>query len=691
MLDIDDFDIEESIRSTIERNNVVGIKMELERFIYSFYDEIIDLYQRDALDKKMIKRLEGVLQALDYVYINGEQSPLSDSKYDELHAIYNEKTGKFITNKFETGRVKVKHVYPELKGTIAKCHYVTEGDKSTSSIKTHRSIETWLKNCLSQLPGGRSYEIGFYLKFDGVSVVLAVKEGKVISAITRGDADTGEGMDVTPLFAKHTFEIHPEEYGLKAEMVVPKKEFLEFKKLFPRNDRKLSDPRSVASGLVNSAPTSFTWDYLQMMILQLYMYGEYTYPQKYPYGFEAEIMRVDRNFDIEVIRGIIKNFKKIIDDYPVACDGVVIRFTEPDAIHTLGRDEDKGVNKFEVAFKFPPEEKTSKIIDVEFQIGLLGSVTPVAKIEPVKMHGRTIKSVSLGSIDRYRSLNLHKGERVKVKYEIIPYLDRCEEQPDGYGEHIPIPSICPVCHSELVESPILMCVNPDCPSRVMGRIENYCSKMDIANLGESTIETFFNMGILTCIEDLYRLKDHKKEIVELDGFGEKSFAKLIKAIDNAKVEVATLLGSLGIKSIGRKKFKKILSIYYVDELLSDDMTIEKLCKVPGIQVATATKIMDGLQSNIETIRFLMKRVRLKDSKKKKEVKGTVVLTGFRNSKFETYLEDLGYEIGSSVTKNTSLLITKDATSVSEKTKKAEALGIRRIDAMTAYDEFNFVP
>ena len=689
-------DIDE-VKLIMERKNLIGVKLNLDSSAYSFYKSIVDKYKKGNLNDSDIGKLEVVLQALDYIYISGEVSPLRDVEYDALHAIYNEKTGKFITNKVESGSSKkVKHIYPQLKGTLEKVHYVAESDKPKNAIKTHRSLERWLKDRLSVLKP-RSYELGFYLKFDGISLVFALDNGRLISAITRGNADTGEGKDVTHNFNGVTFGWSwapgvgvPNKIGVKTEVVMTQKDFEKYSKKYKSESRKLEDPRSAASGLVNAddLPRELL-KYLTIVELEYYHNGIFTFPDEYLGEKKVIKIRIDKNFDIEMIRKIIDKMKKEIDGYGINCDGVVVRFTEKDAIDTLGRDTEKSINKFEIAFKFPPEEKETTLENVVFQVGLLGTISPVAKVKKVKMKGKTIKSISLGSIDRMKGMKLRLGDDVTVKYEIIPYVDKDHETEGNDNPIIEAPEVCPFCGKPLEEKPVLMCVNTECPSRIMGKIDNYCRKMDIKGIGSSMIEDLFNAGILKSIADLYNLKEHHSAIVELDGFGEKKYEMMVKAVKKRdEIDPAIMLGSIGIKSVGRRKFKKILGIYYIDVLMAmNEKDIDKLIKVEGIQEATARKVLEGLQENRGLIEFLMKKLKMV---KKKEGEYNIVFTNVRNKEFERHLEEQGFEIGSSVNKKTKYVITESKDTVSGKTKKADELGIPKLDILTAYKVFNFV-
>lgn len=694
-----DAEMMDEIKTHIKQQNVISLKILMDSFAYSYYHNLIMRYRTNtSLSSEEIDELEVVLQSLDTLYINGWESPLSDAEYDKLHAIYNDLTGKSITNKGEKGKRKVKHDYPELKGTIQKVHYITESDKGSNAIKTHASLERWLESAFEKLGGGhRKWTVGFYLKFDGVSVVFSIKDGVIDKAITRGDADTGEGTDVSANFkgirlAGLPLGVNvPDKFGVKTEAIMTLDNFKKYSKKYANPNRKLEDPRSAVSGIINSeTPSKQMLEFVELVPLAYYMNGKYVFPDDYRGEYSCVKLELgeDRERDFQAIRKTIAHMKKIIDNYDMNCDGVVVRFLDHEAIETLGRDESKSVNRFERAYKFPPEEKETTLLDVEFQVGLLGTISPVAKVEKVKMKGKKISSVSLGSIDRFKTLNLRKGDKVVVKYEIIPYLDKYQDTEGNKNPIITPPEVCPYCHEELEEAPTLMCVNKECPSRVMGKIENYCTKLNIAGIGESTIETFFNAGILKSIADLYKLSDHKSEIIELEGFGTKKYDAIVKEIDkHRKVDGADLLGSIGIKSIGRRKFKDILDIYYFDVLMGmTEKDIPKLLKVPGVKEATAQKVLEGIEDNRELIMFLTKELTVV---KKKHGEYNIVFTGVRNPKFAEHLESLGFEINGSVTKKTKYVIKADADYVSGSTKKGEDMGIPVITIIEAYEVFNF--
>ena len=270
-----------------------------------------------------------------------------------------------------------------------------------------------------------------------------------------------------------------------------------------------------------------------------------------PYGRKSIIFKAidGYKFSSDELANIIDDMKLECDLLPVNCDGLVIRWTDEDAINTLGRNYDRNINNFEIAYKFPKAYKYTTLIDIEQNIGTMGSVSFTAIFEPIEFKGRTISRASLGSLDRMKTLNLSKGDMVCIKYDIIPYLVIDKHCLNNKSNNPPINVIdkCPYCESELIlDSGTLYCGNTKCPSRIMGKIYNYCTKLKMPYIGEAIIEELYHNGILRSIKDLYNLENYKDKIIALDNFGKKTYKRLIESINNAKVKDYTLIGAIGI-------------------------------------------------------------------------------------------------------------------------------------------------
>jgi DNA ligase (NAD+) len=401
----------------------------------------------------------------------------------------------------------------------------------------------------------------------------------------------------------------------------------------------------------------------------------------------------DNTISEEAMEGIIAEVKKHIDECDYDCDGVVVRWYDEDAMKTLGRDFKNYVNNFEIAYKFPRARQYTKLIDIKQDIGLLGKLSLTAVFEPVVFNGRTVTHASLGSYDRAKKLNLGKGDMVGIQYEIVPYLylDEWAREHCGDSDPIKLLDTCPYCGSKLEPNPEMSCVNPDCPSRIQGKIYNFCIRAGITCIGEALVETLFQEGLVKRIEDLFHLKKYEYEFCSIDGLGQKTWKKLCNQFESLKLSEDQILSSVSIKNLGPKNSKKITNIYYIHELLlmssgNLDKSVKSMTD-KGITPYLATTVLQGVDENRELIEFLMKHVKIK---KKVETKGEVVFTGFRNAKFQKYLMD-EYQIavGDSVKKTTIMVIAENPNHVTGKLKKAIDLGIPVISVPEAYEMYEF--
>ena len=288
---------------------------------------------------------------------------------------------------------------------------------------------------------------------------------------------------------------------------------------------------------------------------------------------------------------------------------------------------------------------------------------------------------------------------VNVKYDIIPYLTvdaQCKENRSGNPPIEPITE-CPYCHELIVEDDdtVPYCGNKNCPSRIMGKIYNYCEKLKMQFIGPALIETLFHAGIVRSIPDLYRLdtEENMYKILSLEGFGKKSYNRLIDSIRKPVVEEYVILGSVGIPTVGIKKAKRISNIYNIRDLLemSETVATKKLSKIEGIGKKTAKVIHKGVDENRQLLEFLLKQVKIVDRDlASKKPDAVICFTGFRNPKFAAYLEnDLNFEVVESVTKKTNLVIAKNVLSNSDKIRKAKELGIKIISYDEAVVEFGY--
>ena len=659
---------EDSIDEVVEMLKGINFEAVIEYFINS-----------EKLDDMDLFTCRKIIQILQFIYNNTDiVSPVSDENYDTLYQIMvDHKLGDIVGSVNSQGKPVREHMYPDLRGTLNKVHFVFNIDKDGDK---RRSIEDWItsiENILGRsINNTKEFELRLQAKWDGCSAVFECDEnGNVLHVLMRGDTEKNQAVDVGELF-KH--DINFKQFANGKDKFAVQTEVLMNQESYERicvEYKDFKSPRSATSSILNEKVLQpHLAQYLTVEPLRIQYVGKR--PEIIP---NEEFDMISNLFDLRDIQECIRQINEHAKSEGKVTDGVVLHLIDKKLQYNLGRDG--AINRYEVAYKFPAEAKKSKLIDIEFSTGLGGNITPVAKIEPIVMLGKTIRSISMGSIDRFRSMNyLTRGSEIIVRYEIIPYMevDKTCKINDS-GERFFIPTHCKYCGCRLEEDPLLKCVNEECSSRIIGNVVNYINKMRIDNINIETVSTLFDQGIIKGIESLYSLEDHKAKIISLPGFGIKSYEKMIEGVNKRKVVYDyELLGSLGIQSIGVRIFKKILSVMDIDTLLRlsiENMLVVNLLGLPGFGEKTATRVQKGINSKIKTIYFLLDTLTLKEKVAPGKMKGRVCFSQVRDAKFESDLIKRGYEVVDSLTKNVDYLVVPNLDVVSSKITKARKYGI----------------
>lgn len=668
---------------------------------YELYQDVVERYSNgESID---IVKLRQLLLDSDEIYSKGERTPLSDEEYDRIHQIYMELTGEVIRGDMNA-RTKVKHDYPELKGTVRKVHYITRKEKlkDPGAVEAHKVLYEWYIKTYDQLDPTKNHYLGFWPKYDGCSLILSLDENhKVVKAITRGDEEYG--VDKSHLFTNIVLDgIIPDQFegpvGLKCECIMPKSLFKEYNENFGDPNKPFANERTAMTSLLNSETfTKLHSKFINLRPLMMSYHHELKSFTMDDGGFGPVLMipYEKEPTDEAKFEECIKEMKKFIDSaLDFECDGVIVRWYDENAMRTLGRDYENYVNRFEIAYKFPKANNYTHIIDIRQDIGMLGKVSYTAILEPIKINDKIIKHASLGSYDRAKGLHLAIGDLVNIKYEIVPYLcidSHCEENRSG-KDPIKLITECPYCGHKLELNPELSCVNPDCPSRIQGKINNFCIRMNISGIGQAVIEDLFHAGLVTSIEDLFDLKNKEETFCALDGYGKKTFKALCKQFRKLTATEAQIISAISIPGFGPKKSKQISDIYYISELLQlckSDYGVRILME-RGFTESTSEKFLKGVFDNYDLITFLINHVKIeKADRGKHDTNGVIVFTGFRNPIFKKHLEKLGYQVDDSITKKTTLVIAFDPDARSGKLDKAREKGIPVTSMAEAYVMFKF--
>lgn len=666
----------------------------------SFIDNIVNAHGNDFMLSTSEKNaLTEILHAANEVYAAGIETRLDDLTYDALHEMLELATDGVVntTARSYSGSV-VYHKFPSLRGTLDKIYWLSPDKKDTNNTN-RRGLPDWVatsERAIEQATGQKvdlwNEQVVVFPKWDGVSAIFEFNpDGSLSRVLTRGYTVTNEAQDITHIFSDlgitSTFGNCGVPHAVKTEVMMKEADLATYNDIYGTTYK---NSRSIVASIINSKEADARVKYLQIIKLRtsklLDDSGEESRQELMPEVYDSPHISCKLK-DVDDIYDFAMNHKYTEG---LRCDGAVIYLLNEKYRKILGRKDEK--EKSEVAFKFTEETAYSKVRGIEFRVGLLGRIAPVLQIKPVKMKGNTISSISLGSMPRFNSLKLAVGDTVKVLYDIIPYAVFDENDPKcrRSGERmIPAPTNCPICGRPLAlkkskddnDDGLLYCENEKCPCRIKGRILNFLDKMDIEGISYATVDVLYDEGILTSIADIYNIPKHKRKIKKIDGFGEQSVNAMIDSINSHReVTEAKMLGSLGIDTVGRKMFEKLLAMVRYDEVLDlcINDTIGKavvtFSSVPGIGQKMSEKIYYGIRNNAKLIARLEDELHLVRIRTL-EPSFTVVFTKVRDKDLEKKIESLGGAVADNVTAKTDLVIIPNMTVTSSKIEKAKKRGV----------------
>lgn len=647
-----------------------------------------------------------IVYILQTIYNQAEdESPVSDYDYDRLYELMRSYGTEIITTPILSETHVVNHRYRTLRGTLAKIYILSDDD--TAANENRGTLANWVKRSEDRIYEATGKRINFwdeeiyvFPKWDGVSVIFEFDENNNLQrALTRGDTETNEAQDVTFIFTPIVSRIRDENmigkaYGLKTEVMVREEDLEMYNKRFHKSYKST---RSIVNSIINSDTLDGRENLLEVVRLRtstLDENGIESLQQLATNAFERPYIRC-RVRDVEAIRNFAYKHTRIDG---LNTDGAVLYIIDEDIRNILGRKNHK--NQYEIAFKFNDDIAYTKLKKVKFTVTPFGRVFPTAEFESVKMKGNTVSEVSLGSIARFNELKLHKGDVVKIMYEIIPYLDIDDMDPKCVRSNAPLieaPTHCPEC-GELLEmnskKTILYCINPKCTCRKRGKILNYIKKIGMKNIGDSTVNDLYEYDLVKTIPDLYELKDNVNKLVQLPGYDVTSVNTIVTEIEKRRydIPVAVFMGSIGIECIGRKTFEKVFKLYTLEDLMefAEDCRISKLVVVPGIKDLQAKKILDGIDENKKIIKKLLKdhiTISYPDDKKADFI---AVFHKIRSTLITQMINEKGGTVDDNLTKSTTFLIVPNGfgdshSSTSDKARKY-GIPIVEIDDVESFIE-----
>lgn len=638
-----------------------------------------------------LSQLNALIEILQILYTAGFDTKVSDKDYDTLQEMLIDMGIPRLTGSVEINSAsKINHQYLNLRGTLGKVYYLNKDQERTN--KSRKYLDEWIKSIELKYKKVTGKEIDLnnipvllQPKFDGCSVVLEIHNDKMLW-LTRGDTKVNKASDVSHIMNifNNLYSEH-KDCGIKFEVMITEDNKENINELY--RDKVYKNSRQIVTAVLNSNEPDFKADYLYPIPLRIINNNdeiEKIYPgliEKFP----TEICKLSD-------RDTIKNFAKknkivIVNNMRFRTDGVVMTITDPEIQKVLGREND--INNFEIAYKFSEEYEYSKVKDIEFYVSEFGFITPVLVINDVILKGNTINRISLSNKERFDELGFSYGDDVKILYDVIPYAtidELCKKIKNG--RKIEFIKTCPKCGSELDLNQVqVQCTNKECPSRLIGRILNFCSNLRIQNIGYQTLESLYKTGLLkNNIRSLFKLRKKVQDIENLDGFGKLKTKKIISEIESKRrLKDYELFGSIGIEGLSIKTFQSIFAqIKYSDflnmlNLKNFELLMAKLILIEGIGNKKAEILVMYLKNNVNRIDIqkLLEEISIQETYgTNNSSKGKLVFSGIRPSeKDEKMLIENGWDVCDTWSNKTKYLIIPYENYESSKVTKAKELGI----------------
>lgn len=645
--------------------------------------------------EKRIDELIKIINEADYNYHTLDNPTITDQEYDkylrelfDLEAKYPEfvrenSPTQHAGGKIIDGFVKVEHKIPMM---------------SLSDVFSESELIDFDEQVKKKIPNPKYV---CELKIDGLSVSLLYEAGKLVRAATRGDGTIGE--DIThnvktiksiPLQLKENIDIE-----VRGEIFMNKKTLEEINlERIKNKEQPLQNCRNAAAGSIRQLDSKIAAKRkLDNFIYHLPNSIDYNlsthhdaleYMKKLGFKINPNNKLVD---NIEEVLNFISEKEKIRESLPYDIDGIVIKVNNIASQKKLGFTA--RYPKWAVAYKFPAEEVLTKLTDIIFTVGRTGQITPNAVLEPVILAGSTISRATLHNEDFVVAKDLKIGDIISIRKagDVIPeVVERKLERRTGLEKDFQMIDTCPMCgsHLEKKEGQVdYFCLNLECPARKIEGLIHFASRdaMNIDGLGERIIEDFFNFGFIKKISDIYKLENHRKDLITLEGYGDKSVANLLDAIDDSKDNsLEKLIFGLGIPHVGAKTAKILASNFKSLENLMNKTEDElvNISDIGSIIAKSITSYFSNLENQKEVERlktfgintdYLGKEIKENENFKEKSFVLTGTLTKYSRDEAKDIIESLGGKTIDSVSKKTSVVIVGEKPG--SKYEKAKQLGI----------------
>ena len=645
--------------------------------------------------RKRIEELVELLNQAGKAYYQEGKEIISNLEYDKAY-------DELVRLEEETGIVLSASPTQNVGYSVATALPKEEHASPMLSLDKTKSVET-LQSFLGEQKGILSW------KLDGLTVVMTYEKGELVKAVTRGNGRIGEIVtENAKRFRNLPLRIpFKGRLVLRGEALIRYSDFAKINEEIPEEGAKYKNPRNLCSGSVRQLDPKITWErrvYFFPFTLVSVEEGEDGASREsgglpdFHNSHEAEFEFLEQQgFQVVGRRAVSKeelpeavsDFSNRVKKNDFPSDGLVLLMDDISYGKSLGTTAKFPRNA--LAFKWEDEEEKTILREVEWSPSRTGLINPVAIFDPVELEGTVVSRASLHNISYLEDLKLGIGDEITV-YKANMIIPQIGENLTKSGQ-LPIPEHCPACHEETKivqdkEAKMLYCENPHCPAKRIKQFALFVSRdaLNIDGLSEMTLEKFIGKGFIQEFPDLFSLKEHKEEIIAMEGFGQKSYDKLIENAEKAReTSLARLLYGLGIGGIGASNARVLSEAFHEDAEELSRAELSEVVSIKGIGPILGESIVRYFkeEENCRLFRKLLSILHLHKEERAENaaLSGKVfVITGslvhFQNRKeLEEEIRKAGASTASSVSKNTSYLINNDKNSTSSKNKKAKELGI----------------
>lgn len=632
---------------------------------------------------KRMKELIPLLTQASRAYYQEDRELMSNYEYDKLY-------DELVKLEAETGITLAGSPttmvgYEALEELPKEAH-----EKPMLSLDKTKDVET-----LRSFVGTHKTLISW--KLDGLTIVLTYQDGKLEKAVTRGNGVIGEVItNNARVFKNIPLQIsHKGNLVLRGEAIITYSDFEKINSEIENVDAKYKNPRNLCSGSVRQLNNEIT----AKRNVHFYAFSLVRAEGvDFQNSVEQQFLWLQKQgFDVVEYRAVTQDtlddamqyFEHQVSENDFPSDGLVALYDDIAYGASLGSTAKFPRNAF--AFKWKDEIKETTLREIEWSPSRTGLINPVAIFDPIELEGTTVSRASVHNVSILKELQLGIGDKIQV-YKANMIIPQIAENLTRSG-NLEIPHSCPVCQKEArilktneVES--LYCMNPDCQAKKIKSFTLFVSRdaMNIDGLSEATLEKFILKGFIKDFGDVFEISRYKDQIVEMEGFGEKSYENLIASLENAKhTTLPRVLYSLGIANIGLANAKVICREFGYDVEKLIHASAEEINAIEGIGPVIAKAFTDYFsnEENLKKFHHLMSHLELEEVKKEENqtfagkqfvITGSVVHFANR-SQLKEFIEQRGGKVTGSVTSKTDYLINNDTASNSSKNKKAKELGI----------------